>query len=138
MVVKRCLGCGAEFIGRTRRKYCSHPCCMRSGNLPRGKTRTPAATEHPTLSDLAWAAGIYEGEGSVHGRRDGQASVSQKHRWILDRLVALFGGTVRLHGPRNIYVWSVSGSRARGFLMTIFTFLSPWRRGQLTRALGRA
>jgi hypothetical protein len=98
------------------------------------------ATLHPTMSDIAWAAGIYEGEGhcrSVMGNSV-RLSVSQKDLWILERLRSLFGGTVYLRKPNGASVcnqWYLSGTRARGFLFTIYSFLSPWRRKQAKEAL---
>lgn len=87
--------------------------------------------------DIAWAAGIYEGEGSVafYGRKEPGRSriiVVQKDPWILYRLQSLFGGSV--DGPyksRNVQMWRITGPRAAGFAMTIFSFLSPRRRQQL-------
>jgi len=112
-----------------------------------------APTEHPTTKDIAWAAGIFEGEGTCSAprkympedtKRGGTVvMVSQKERWILDRLRALFGGRVREYRARahkytNEYRmyhrWDLHGARARGFLMTIWLFLSPRRRLQAQAA----
>ncbi len=111
-----------------------------------------SATEHPTTLDIAWAAGLYEGEGScLHGSRDGKyltgmaVSLSQKDRWILDRLRALFGGTVKdytrhVTGHTDVsatyHYWRLDGLRSRGFLMTIFKFLSPKRQAQVKDVFG--
>lgn len=89
--------------------------------------------------DIAWAAGIFEGEGYVtiqSGTRFGSLGVSQKDPYILYRLQALFGGSVR---PRtngrweSLYNYLLCGSRARGLAMTLFSFLSPRRKEQLKR-----
>ena len=110
-----------------------------------------APIAHPSILDIAWAAGIFEGEGTCrrsHGVKDPYGSmaitVGQKERWILDKLRDLFGGRVSISkakpnsnipsGPQHI--WYVGGSRGRGFILTIFTFLSPRRRAQARRALG--
>ena len=101
-------------------------------------------TEHPTILDIAWAAGIYEGEGCCCKTIKGTSvvTVSQKHRWLTDKLRDLFGGTVRLYrnnglAKGDIYRWHVSGTRARGFLLTSYQFLSPHRQAQALKALGR-
>lgn len=107
-----------------------------------------AATEHPTLLDIAWAAGIYEGEGSVvtSAKRKGRHAgimVGQKDAWLGQRLRALFGGSIivqtRCTGGRTVpitmYYWSISGARARGFMMTIYKFLSPRRQERIKEAL---
>ena len=98
-------------------------------------------TLHPTNMDIAWAAGIYEGEGSLavapHSPNSVQINVGQKQRWLLDRLRDLFGGSVleRQMNDQPFYEWKVSGARARGFLMTIYIFMSPRRQDQIQTAL---
>lgn len=100
-----------------------------------------------TPIQIAWAAGIYEGEGScgpnATSRARIHAEVVQKDRWILERLRELFGGSIVTHdGERNGkrfegFAWLATGKRARGFLMTIYSFLSPRRRAQVKTALLR-
>lgn len=101
-----------------------------------------------TTIEIAWAAGVFEGEGSCQPSAKGKrhrilASVTQKDRWMLERLQAMFGGTFgtarsRLHGKDYVTPrWYVTGPRARGFLMTIYVFLSPRRRAQVRAALER-
>lgn len=102
------------------------------------------ATRSPALNDLAWAAGIFEGEGCVHFQSDTVGlTVTQRDPWILVKLRDLFGG--RITGPQRsnaklsphpIYRWKIYGARARGFLLTIFTWLSPRRRSRARWALG--
>lgn len=106
----------------------------------------PPAIEHPTNLDIAWAAGIFEGEGWCgrtvrykNGTGTGtRLSVGQKDRWLLDRLQALFGGTISVNHQRfgEFWYWRLSGPRCRGFLMTIYKFLSPRRKAQARNALG--
>lgn len=104
------------------------------------------ASAHPTTLDIAWAAGLFEGEGTAF--RSGQtrpggkhysvsANIAQKDRWILDKAQTFFGGRVATSHPKTA-VWWVTGTRARAFLYTIFTFLSPRRRRQVRKALGIA
>jgi hypothetical protein len=75
--------------------------------------------------------------------------VTQKDPWLLHRLQELFGGRVypQKTRPKSIsggpikdygdqWAWWIGGARARGFLMTIYTFLSPRRREQARVALG--
>ena len=101
-------------------------------------SRQKFSPKHPTMLDIAWAAGIYEGEG--HCRCDHGAIrviVVQKDPWLLHRLASKFGGTVGdYRQTRNVCCeWKIYGPRAKGFLMTIFSFLSPRRRGQIVAAL---
>ena len=131
------------------RRFCSRRCSrhwrdlvgLSPGKYPRVvMPRSPNPTEHPTIRDIAWAAGIYEGEGSAHRpsaqSRSLNVSVSQKDTWLLKRFVALFGGSITIGRTNKCSAWFVSGTRARGFIFTIYSFLSPWRRLQTRRALG--
>lgn len=97
------------------------------------------AIESPTLLQLAWAAGIFEGEGSCVpvNKSSCQVNVSQKDRWVCDRMKALFGGSIteRKMNGQPFYDWHIHSARARGFLMTMFTFLSPRRQEQVTACL---
>lgn len=115
---------------------------------PKNPTARLRALNRPSMLDIAWAAGIYEGEGYVNGPPRSRylttevIQLVQKDRWILDKLAALFGGQVSLRKYKkpeqvkyNVFVWILTGCRARGFLMTIFTFLSPRRRTQVRGVL---
>lgn len=126
-----------------RRRFCSTICGAKSlGGAPHGYMEPGLEpTEHPNNTQIAWAAGIFEGEGSSN--RSGSRSrrsrterlmVSQKDLWLLERCRALFGGSIKRHG--KISAWNLSGTRARGFLMTIYSFLSPRRKEQVRRTLG--
>lgn len=62
--------------------------------------------------------------------------MTQLDPWILERLAALFGGSVRpRHGRRErCFHWSLSGSRKREFAELIYDFLSPRRQAQVDAA----
>lgn len=106
-----------------------------------------APTLHPTNMDIAWAAGVYEGEGTCSAsstRRSTWVMVSQKDAWLCPKLRDLFGGRIRIYkaycnGPgseyREYHRWDLCGPRALGFLQTIYSFLSPRRQGQIKVAL---
>jgi hypothetical protein len=102
-----------------------------------GATRQAPATEHPTALDIAWAAGIYEGEGTCQYVPSGSIHVlvPQKDPWLVNRFQALFGGGVHYSAKINQWRWNAYGVLGRGFLMTIYKFLSPWRKAQALRAL---
>jgi hypothetical protein len=99
--------------------------------------RSQSAAETPSALDIAWAAGIFEGEGYTGLTNECSVVViSQKDPWLLLKLQRQFGGNVQ--NPNNgstCYRWGIYGARARGFLMTIFTYLSPRRRIQARKAL---
>ena len=115
-----------------------HPISNRQGRLIRLANPALAPTEHPNARDIAWAAGIYEGEGcadGAYGKRR-RIIVTQKDPWLLLRLKSLFGGKIVQAKVRqfNVCRWIVDGPRAAGFALTIFTYLSPRRRGQIKKA----
>lgn len=161
-IEKACEYCGKTFLvggfGRPGKdqRFCSISCSnktlWRSRQFqPRHTTgwrkMTLDAVLHPTTWDLAWAAGIFEGEGyAVNNSHSTYVTVSQKDRWLPDRLTQLFGGSVRItkvpypKTPSKIgtyFIWGISGVRARGFLMTIYQFLSPRKKMQACAALGK-
>ena len=154
--MKLCLFCGQGFLvggfGRARRerRFCSQSCSTRykyrehilkggskKGHHIKSRKISLAATLHPTTADIAWISGIYEGEGWVVRVRPGLPAVSigQKDRWMLDKARDLFGGSVNV--GKDFYTWHLHGSAARGFLMTIYSFLSPRRQEQVARSLGK-
>ena len=118
-------------------------------HAPRG---TSAPTLHPTTKDIAWAAGIIEGEGSVckakkcHFGQGIKLTVVQKDDWILRKLRDLFGGSLAYQnaahdaykkGPTRLPIWRISGVRAFGLTMTIFQFMSPRRQEQFRSVWGK-
>ena len=96
--------------------------------------RDQAPTLTPGVFDIVWAAGIYEGEGSCDGggtyKDSAVVTIGQKDPWLIYKLNRLFGGKVSKR-KTNIYIWRLCGSRARGFLMTIYKFLSPIRQNKI-------
>jgi hypothetical protein len=102
------------------------------------------ATKVPDKYTIAWAAGIFEGEGSCGLAQSLVANVSQKDRWLCDRLQDYFGGGVYEKHARNasgmpitFYTWGVTATRAKEFLGKILPHLSPRRTRQVTGFLKR-
>jgi len=99
------------------------------------------ASIHPTTLDIAWVAGIFEGEGhccatvSSGHRPSIKVNIVQKRRWILDHIRDRFGGRVTFRKNYSICSWDANGVFARGFLMTIYKFMSPYRKRQIWGAL---
>ena len=159
---RACIECGTEFYvspyRMTKRasqaQFCSKECLgkangIRFTGIEKGATKR--ATSTPTVQDVAWAAGIFEGEGHARlSNNSANVRIGQKDAWLVERLAALFGGTIRfpregalskINGrvyPNEQKYWDLTGSRARGFLMTIYKFLSPRRQAQARNALGIA
>ena len=93
-------------------------------------------TKHPTTLDIAWLAGIVEGEGYMTG--DGVRSkitVTQKDSWLPNKIQELFGGSIYMSPSQHCHRWQANSERARGIIMTIYKFLSPRRKIQAAIAL---
>ena len=109
-----------------------------------GRDRAIKATVSPSILDLSWAAGFLEGEGSfkTNGtkRPSQQVQAAQVQIEPLQRLQRFFGGKItfcRQARPEQqpIGKWGISGARARGVMLTLFSFMSPRRKGQILEAL---
>ena len=137
-----CTSCGKPFIAEgIDNIYCSRLCSSPIHGFKAGRKMgyikdglEPVL--HPTLIDIAWASGLFEGEGNCHFHAmTTRAAITQKDTWILYRLKELFGGSINTRKNRDCSQWSVSGALARGFLMTIYWRLSPRRKDQVRKAL---
>lgn len=131
--------------GQSKGKFCGRECLKQwkrqNGDLVYGNRDHLKAEDHPILRDIAWAAGIYEGEGSAIGRDNTTyVQVAQKDPWLLHKMKGFFGGSLYYrkkpsilngHEYPPIPSWNISGGRARGFLMTIYPFLSPRRQKKI-------
>ena len=81
---------------------------------------------------VIWAAGFYEGEGSVTERH---TIVTQVNIWPLQKLKDIFGGSIRpkkVDIPRQpIFAWTLAGAKGRDFIRDIYPYLSPRRQAQI-------
>jgi len=101
------------------------------------------AVRRPTAIEVAWAAGIYEGEGSCvttkcsETNRSFAVSVSQKDPELLYRMRDVFGGTISRYERKfngnvcPIHHWKICGDRARTFIGAIYPFLTARRKEQI-------
>lgn len=151
---KPCATCGKP-LGRWGEIYCSKSCVRgngKGGKMGRTHSGTPRRSVAPSMMDIAWAAGFIEGEGSISRTIPGKGhgatellNVRQMIREPLEKLQKFFGGTISVVHPKTTGIiggvpkpinnWGVSGSLARGVMMTIYTFMSTRRRQQIERAL---
>lgn len=87
-----------------------------------------------TRDEILWAAGFFEGEGSVGGRH---VLVSQVNRWPLERLMAIFGGNIGQNPQKGrvtqqpCWQWAICGDQGRMFVELIYPHLSPKRQRQI-------
>lgn len=100
-------------------------------------------------AEWAWAAGLYDGEGSTTVNRSGPSarqpdkvyegflmSMSQKDIRPLGRLQALLGG--RISGPyesSSVHQWRLSGEAAKAAAAGIWPWLSEPKREQIEHVL---
>lgn len=94
------------------------------------------ATTVPTELDIAWAAGIYEGEGCCRlagkTKRGLMVQIVQKDHELLYWLRDWFGGSIQNQGTQaNCGVWNCCGDRARIFLGLIYGRMTARRRAQI-------
>jgi len=97
-------------------------------------------------SELYWAVGFLEGEGSFYCSEVKsllRIMAPQKEREPLARLQQLLGGSLRTAirrykgQPHEMFEWDASGSRAAGIMMTVYVEMSQRRRTQIRLALSR-
>lgn len=90
---------------------------------------------------LAWAAGFYDGEGSVGlsgpGGRYPQLRISQCHPEVLQRFRLAVGGIGFVTGPhprpaprQDVWVYRTSGMNAQAVAAMLWPFLSSVKRAQ--------
>jgi len=79
-------------------------------------------TTKPTAQDIAYAAGFYDGEGCCYPTFD---SPTRTVPWP------------RNSGQYVYFGWTIYSARARGFLMTIYKFLSSRRQAKIREAIGK-
>lgn len=106
-------------------------------------TQCQAATVSPSATDIAWAAGFFEGEGhfGLNHRKLGRAAsnvarVTQKQLQPLFRLQRIFGGSVKQARSDGYGEWRTYGARARGIMLTVFTFMSDNKKRDIVNSLG--
>ena len=99
----------------------------------------------PTPEEIAWAAGFYEGEGSViltGSKAKGYTNLGvvmvQCNKEPLERLDRIYSGHFQVtHNHRrnakwnDAWRWWLSGARAKEFINLIYPFLSTKRRFQI-------
>lgn len=108
------------------------------------RSRVPKATKHPTVRDLEWAAGFLEGEGNFRGVSKGEMTArvrcSQCNREPMDRIIAIFGGSLsflpaRTPNRQAVFQWQLSGARARGVMLTLYPLMSQKRKQEIADAI---
>ncbi len=102
--------------------------------------------------DIAWSAGIFEGEGwcgVTKVRQKGgsymrlRSIISMTDEDVVCRLKAIWGiGCLSRRKPqgdrrKEVFTWEVTNRQARQFLLTIATFLGERRLAQMKGAMAR-
>ena len=136
----RCLFCSASLKGKRKdARHCSATCQWRTKS---GRTPRPIPRPYPETVqevDLAYAAGLFDGEGTVDiarptlrkptysPRHTLQIKVGNTSPGVIMWLRSVFGGSItkRLLRPprRPLWVWSLSTLQAKNFLESVLPFL---------------
>lgn len=91
-----------------------------------------------TEKDIAWVAGLFEGEGTVsinRGRAAGIA-IAMTDRDVLERVQAIFGGKICISYPakgkwKECHKWYLSVAESEDFLLAIYPYLFSRRRERI-------
>jgi hypothetical protein len=92
-----------------------------------------------TYTDIAWMAGLLEGEGCFSGRRyrtPTRIQVCSTDKDVMDRAAELFGQKVNgpyRHGTNKKFYWMVvlTGNRSIGWMMTIYPYMGVRRKAKI-------
>jgi hypothetical protein len=96
--------------------------------------------------ELAWAAGLFDGEGHVSTKSNGgprnrriSANVGQKDRRVLDRFQAAVGvGKIYQRRSDGLFYWDTAAKdRVHRVMWMLWLWLSPVKREQFERACER-
>lgn len=128
--------CRACHAARTRAHRAAHPRTKRAEALAAWTARRPATTE----VERAWAAGLFEGEGTVTYSAVDDGAHTRLYVYVANtdfEVVAFFqerwpgaGIRRRVHtnpNYRDFYAWRISSMRAAAFLREIQPFLRTER-----------
>jgi hypothetical protein len=99
------------------------------------------------LNDIHWLAGFLEGEGTfcTHGKTNIVISINQKSKEPLLKVAELLQGKVK--GPyksssktlgfKPTFLVQITGYRAAGWMMTLYSLMSKRRKKQIKKTLVR-
>lgn len=102
-----------------------------------------------TTLDIAWLAGLLEGEGTFYVRKRTCGDKQYKNIGIqvmmtdkepIERVAALLGGSVSVQAKptvtgKSIYRTGLHSWRSAGWMMTLYPLLSPRRQQQVRQCL---
>ena len=102
------------------------------------KVRNVAPVRVPSDLDVAWIAGLYEGEGccnNIKGRTLANDYANKTHKFFSGaEMFAARITEIRVGTEKNCHIWAVNGDHARILLQAIYPFMSARRKVQLDAA----
>lgn len=107
---------------------------VNNGRIPWNKIPRPDPVYRclPAREEVIWAAGFWEGEGSLSTR---SVSASQVNPWPLERLRDNFGGSLNVRPAKGrqsaCWQWTICGDQGRAFVALIYPHVSPRRQLQI-------
>lgn len=97
-----------------------------------------------SVTDIAWAAGLFEGEGCIHNRASHSIAVSinMTDKDVLEKLSGIYGGKitdlkVRQEHWKPSWIWYLYGANAKDFLNDIMPYLGERRKARANEAIAR-
>lgn len=102
----------------------------------------------PTLTEIAWVAGLMEGEGSFLATKHGSPfmTVQMNDKDVLEKLLVILG-TAKLYGPYRHrrgesydtphYRVTAYSSSAIGWMLTIWPLMGVRRRAKITEVVNQ-
>ena len=94
--------------------------------------------------DVAWAAGLFEGEGCIHNRGSHSiaVSISMTDLDVLEKLSGIYGGKVtplkvREEHWKPSWIWYLYGMNAKNFLEDVMPYLGSRRKARADEAIDR-
>ena len=95
-----------------------------------------------TTNEISWASGFLEGEGSFLNHGSPCVTAAQVQREPLDRLVRMFGGSLRQRSTNGfsdklIWVWKLRKKKSVQVMMTLYVLMSPKRQTEIKNSLER-
>ena len=87
------------------------------------------------LTEIAWLAGLLEGEGYFHLNRERYPRVvlSMTDEDVVTKAAILMKS--RVHRNGNVYTTSISGVKAIGWVMTLYSYLHKRRKERIRKII---
>ena len=95
-----------------------------------------------SLSEIAWLAGLLEGEGCFTFSKGPDVVLKMTDKDVVERAASLMGAKVIARDPKNIkwkrtYCASIHGYQAIAWMLTIYPFMGERRKEKIIENIGQ-